>query len=237
MIRGAAALVAVGVAAQAAPALAAITPMRRILFPGLSGQGNVGHVALTFDDGPDPISTPRFLDFLAAERITATFFLLGSQLRRAPGLGAELVAAGHEVGVHGFEHRCLLTRSPAATHRDLAAARDLIADLTGTAPRWYRPPYGVLTTAGLLAARRLGMRSVLWTTWGRDWERGATPASIAATIARPLQPGGTILLHDSDCTSAPGSWSRTLAALPAVLDAVRGRGLALGPLGEHGVVN
>jgi peptidoglycan/xylan/chitin deacetylase (PgdA/CDA1 family) len=237
MIRAAAAIVGVGAVVQAAPGLTAITPMRRMSFPGLSGQGDLGHVALTFDDGPDPNSTPRFLEFLAAERIQATFFLLGSQLRCAPGLGAELVAAGHEVGVHGFEHRCLLTRTPAGTHRDLATSRDLVADLIGVQPRWYRPPYGVLTTAGLLAAKRLGMRTVLWTTWGRDWERGATPASIASAVARPLQPGGTILLHDSDCTSAPGSWSRTLAALPAVVEEVRRRGLTLGPLGAHGVVN
>ncbi|TQS45313.1 polysaccharide deacetylase family protein [Cryptosporangium phraense] len=221
--------------AQAAPALTAVTPLRRELFPVLSGRGDGRQVALTFDDGPDAAGTPPVLDVLARYRITATFFLLGTQIQRAPTLTRELVAAGHEVAVHGFEHRCLLTRTPAGTHRDLAQARDLIADLTGQEPNWYRPPYGVLSLAGLRAARRLRLRPVLWTTWGRDWEQRATSASVAATVMRRLEPGGTILLHDSDCTSAAGSWRTTVDALPRVIEDTQARGMTLGPLRDHGL--
>jgi peptidoglycan/xylan/chitin deacetylase (PgdA/CDA1 family) len=222
------------VAVQAAPALTSVTPLRRALLPGLAGYGARDHVALTFDDGPDPRSTPAFLDALAAHDVRATFFLLGEALERSPSLGRELTAAGHEVAVHGWRHRCLLRQTPLATYDDLARARDLIERHTGQAPRWYRPPYGVLTASGLLEARRLGLRPVLWTAWGRDWERRATPASIARTVLRRTRGGGTILLHDSDCTSAPGSWQRTLAALPLVISALRQRGLTLGPLAAHG---
>jgi peptidoglycan/xylan/chitin deacetylase (PgdA/CDA1 family) len=220
---------------HAGPAVTTLMPLRRAAFPGLSGQGAPDRVALTFDDGPDPASTPLFLEFLASWKVQATFFLLGSQLRLSPGLGKEIVDAGHEVAVHGNEHRCLLWRSPAATYRDLATARDVIGDLTGQQPRFYRPPYGVLTGAAAAAAGRLGLRPVLWTAWGRDWEAGATPASVAATVLRRTGPGGTILLHDSDCTSAPGSWQRTLASLPEIVTTVRGKGLTLGPLGAHGL--
>jgi peptidoglycan/xylan/chitin deacetylase (PgdA/CDA1 family) len=105
--------------------------------------------------------------------------------------------------------------------------------VTGQRPRWYRPPYGVLTTAALYACRRLDLTPVLWTAWGRDWEASATPESIRGTVIGKLRGGGTVLLHDSDCTSAPDSWRRTLGALPALLDDIRAYGLTVGPLAAH----
>jgi peptidoglycan/xylan/chitin deacetylase (PgdA/CDA1 family) len=224
-----------GAAAHAGPALTAITPARRRLLPALAGGGRPGHVALTFDDGPDPDSTPQFLRVLADHGVRATFFLLGAMLDRDPELGRQIVAAGHEIGVHGWHHSCLLWRTPAAVQGDLSRAQDLIRTATGVTPRWYRPPYGVLTTGGLRAARRLGLTPVLWTSWGRDWEAGATPASVRRTVVRRMSSGGTVLLHDSDCMSAPGSWRRTIAALPAVLETAHSRGLTVGPLAEHGM--
>jgi peptidoglycan/xylan/chitin deacetylase (PgdA/CDA1 family) len=219
--------------AHAAPAITAVAPVRRRLLPGLSGIGRADHVALTFDDGPDPVSTPRFLDLLREERVWATFFLIGAELSRAPGVGADIAAAGHEVAVHGWRHRCLLVSGPRRTYDDIARTVDLVAAVTGQPPRWYRPPYGVLTTAALAATRRLDLTPVLWTAWGRDWEAGATADSIRGTVLGRLRGGGTVLLHDSDSTSAPGSWRHTLAALPALLDDIRAYELAVGPLAEH----
>jgi peptidoglycan/xylan/chitin deacetylase (PgdA/CDA1 family) len=195
----------------------------------------VDHVALTFDDGPDPASTPAILDELERLDWRATFFLLGSMVRRAPSLAAELATRGHEVAVHGDEHRSHLQRSPSAVRNDVTRARDSIADATGVAPTWFRPPYGALSAGSLVAAHRLGLRPVLWTTWGRDWRAEATGPTVVADVLGDLTPGATVLLHDSDCTSAPQSWRSTLAALPALAEAFAGRGLAVGPLGEHGI--
>jgi peptidoglycan/xylan/chitin deacetylase (PgdA/CDA1 family) len=225
----------VGLSLHAAPALTAITPARRRLLPALSGAGAGRHVALTFDDGPDRHSTPAFLKVLDECGARATFFLLGAMLDRDPELGREIVAAGHEVAVHGWHHRCLLWRKPADVRADLSRAYDLIGTVAGAPPRWYRPPYGVLTTAGWRAARRLNMATVLWTAWGRDWEAAATPTSVYRTVTRRLSGGGTVLLHDTDCMSAPNSWQRTITALPALIDAARRRGLTVGPLAEHGL--
>ena len=161
-------------------------------------------MALTFDDGPDPRFTPRFLATLAARRVHATFFLLGPMVQAAPGLAAEIAAAGHEIGVHGWDHRYATVRGPGALHDDLARACDTIAAATGTVPRLYRPPYGVLSGGALIAARRLGLRPVLWSTWGREWAPGATPGSVQATLASTLHGGGTVLLHDSDCHRPAG---------------------------------
>lgn len=230
-----AALVTAGVlaAVHAAPAITSLGPLRRRLFPGLTGVGDPGHVALTFDDGPDPRSTPAFLNVLEEHEVTATFFLLGRMLTAAPELGGRLVDAGHEVAVHGWGHRCMLLRGPADTYDDLARAMDAIVRATGTVPRWYRPPYGVLSSSTLWAARRLGLTPVLWTSWGRDWTHRATPQSVLATVTRDLEGGGTVLLHDSDCTSAPDPWRRTLGALPPLLEEIRERGLSVGPLRDH----
>ena len=222
-----------GLAAHALPALTSFAPGRRALLPGLAGTGPADHVALTFDDGPDPASTPQFLRLLDDHGIRATFFLLGSMLDRDHGLGREVVAAGHEVAVHGWFHRCLLWRGPRPTFDDMARARDLVGSLGGGEPRWYRPPYGVLTTAALVAGRRLHLEPKLWTAWGRDWRAAATPDSIVDDVTSTLAGGGTVLLHDSDCTSAAGSWRRTLDALPRLIDWTQARGLRLGPLGEH----
>ena len=139
--------------AQGAPGLTALAPVRR-LFPRLAGAGPPDHVALTFDDGPDPRFTPRFLATLAARRVHATFFLLGPMVQAAPQLAAEIAAAGHEIGVHGWEHRYATVRGPRALHDDLARACDTIAAATGTVPWLYRPPYGVLSAGALIAARR-----------------------------------------------------------------------------------
>jgi peptidoglycan/xylan/chitin deacetylase (PgdA/CDA1 family) len=229
--------VVLGMVAHAAPALTAITPLRRRFWPGLSGVGDPRHVALTFDDGPDPRSTPAFLDLLERCQVRATFFLLGEMLARNPSMGKDLVAAGHEIGLHGHEHEFLLDRTPAATRDDLTRGFNLLAEVCGQPPSWYRPPYGVLTMAALVTARRLGMTAVLWTAWGRDWTRYATPASVLKTVTASLRGGGTILLHDSDSTAFPGCWKATLGALPALIHATRRRGLTIGPLGEHRVAN
>ncbi|HZQ26618.1 MAG TPA: polysaccharide deacetylase family protein [Acidimicrobiales bacterium] len=230
------AVVAGGVwAVHAAPVVTSIEVLRRRALPALAGVGRSDHVGLTFDDGPDPASTPLVLDALDRLGWKATFFMLGSMTRAHPSVAREVVAAGHEIAVHGDEHRSELFRTPGAIADDLSRALDTVAGATGVAPRWFRPPYGVLATAGLRAAKRLGLHTVLWTAWGRDWRPQATPDSVVEDVLAGLRPGGTILLHDSDCTSAPESWRSTLGALPALAEALGARGLAVGTLAEHGI--
>ncbi|GAA3776076.1 polysaccharide deacetylase family protein [Micromonospora maritima] len=232
---GLAGLAAVASALHVVPALTVLPGLRRRLLPGLHGLGAPERVALTFDDGPDPESTPHFLDLLAAHRLRATFFVLGVMLRRRPDLGRRLVDAGHEVAVHGWTHDNLLLRGPAGTVHDLTRAYDLVAEVTGRPPEFLRPPYGVLTGATLLAARRLRLRPVLWSCWGRDWTATATADTVARTVRAGLGGGGTVLLHDSSCAAAPGAWRAGLAALPAVLAECHRRGWRVGPLGTHGL--
>ncbi len=232
------ALLAGGVAAaavQAAPLATFLTPTKRLL-PTLNGAGRPGHVALTFDDGPDAQSTPSFLDALAGLDVKATFFLLGQMCERYPEVAPRIVAEGHEVAVHSWDHKNHVRRRPGRDTRDqLARTAHLIEAQTGVRPRWFRPPYGALTTAGLVAARELGLQTVLWTAWGQDWRRDLRPQDVLDSVAGGWLDGGTVLLHDSDCTSEPGSWRATLGALPLLVDGWRAQGLAVGTVGAHGL--
>ncbi|HVR04647.1 MAG TPA: polysaccharide deacetylase family protein [Solirubrobacteraceae bacterium] len=181
--------------------------------------------ALTFDDGPHPQGTPAVLDALAAAGAHATFFLVGEQVRRNPGLAAEIVAAGHGIGLHCDRHRNLLRLGPRQTLLDIRRAQAVVEEATGRAVGLYRPPYGILNATALACAHRSGWRTLLWSHWGRDWRARATPESIAAEVTSGVRPGAVLLLHDADDYSAPDSWRRTAAALPRVLDTLAAQGL------------
>jgi peptidoglycan/xylan/chitin deacetylase (PgdA/CDA1 family) len=183
-------------------------------------------IALTFDDGPHPEGTPAVLDLLRDAGATATFFLVGEQVERFPEVARAIADAGHEIALHGFRHTLLLRRRTGELAADLARAAETIEDVTGAAPRLYRPPYGVFSLGGLLHARRR-WELLLWSTWGRDWTRRATPASVSRLATRGLTRGDVILLHDADWYSVKDSWKATVGALPAILDACQAVGAPL----------
>jgi peptidoglycan/xylan/chitin deacetylase (PgdA/CDA1 family) len=239
MWAGPAAAVAGGVATVwGAPLVASVQPLRRVLTPHLlparlSGVSSSHHVALTFDDGPDTQSTPAFLDLLAERGTLATFFLLGRHAIEATSLVRQISDEGHEVAVHGWTHRSVVAIEPRHLARQLKATKQALEQLTGQRVRWYRPPYGILTAPALVAARSAGLSTVLWSDWGVDWRRGRTPEQVLATVTGGLRPGGTVLLHDTDRTSAPGSWRTTLTATERLLDVLDEHALPVGPLAEH----
>jgi peptidoglycan-N-acetylglucosamine deacetylase len=215
-----------GVAAVwSAPAAAPIAPVvaRALCIPTRLARRR--GVALTFDDGPHAQGTPAVLEALDRAGATATFFLVGEQVERQKALAAEIVAAGHEVGVHGYRHRPHLLRTPHALADDIARAAAVIDEAIGREAVAYRPPYGVFSLASLELTRARGLRPMLWSRWGRDWEAHRTPETIAWLAGSGLAAGDVVLLHDADHYSSDGSWRRTAAALPAIVELV-------GALGE-----
>jgi peptidoglycan/xylan/chitin deacetylase (PgdA/CDA1 family) len=218
-------MAAIAIGGYMLPGLAAAVPALRaplgVEDRTASGRG----YALTFDDGPHAQGTPAVLELLAAREVRATFFLVGEQIERNPALAGEIIAAGHQVGVHCQRHRNLLRLTPRQAREDIERAAAAIEGATGLATTLYRPPYGVLNAAALRLARARGWRTMLWSHWGRDWERGATAESIAALLTRGAGEGSVLLLHDADHYSAEGSWRRTIAALPRILDTLAARGL------------
>jgi peptidoglycan/xylan/chitin deacetylase (PgdA/CDA1 family) len=193
---------------------------------GLERRAAVGAdgVALTFDDGPHPRGTPAILDVLAAHGATATFFVVGEQVRRHPGIIEEVVAAGHRLAVHGDRHVCQLRRSPRALVADADRCAALVQDVQPGPVTHWRAPYGIFSAVALPLGRRRGWTPLLWSAWGRDWRARATPADVARRVAG-AGPGDVVLLHDADTYSARDSWQVTAAALPRILDGFGGRGL------------
>ena len=183
-------------------------------------------VALTFDDGPHPEGTPAVLEILAAHGATATFFLVGEQVRRAPGVAQAVVAAGHAIAVHGDRHRPLPLLTSAALRRDLDRAAETIVAATGLAPTLHRAPYGAYSGRALTELRRRGWAPQLWSKWGRDWSRREDAAAVSRRITRDLRNGDVLLLHDADDYSDHGSWRTTVAALPGILAELARRDLA-----------
>lgn len=219
---------AVGVAAALGYWLPSAALVSRPLRQALGVRATVdapGAVALTFDDGPHPEGTPAILELLRAGDVPATFFLAAEQVVRYPALAAEIAAAGHAIGVHCLRHRNLMRLTPGQVADDLARAAEAIAAATGVSPGFYRPPYGILTTAAVRAARRHGWETVLWRRDGADWQARTTPERIARKILGRLEPGDVILLHDADWYSAPGSWRRTAAALEIIVGELGSRRL------------
>lgn len=193
-------------------------------------QEGLDGVALTFDDGPHPQGTPLILEALREAGAPATFFCAGEQVERRPALAAEIVAAGHRVELHCHRHRNAMRLTRRQLVADLERGRAAIEAASGQAIADHRPPYGIYTGAALRAVRERGWRPVLWSRWGRDWRGRATGRSIARLATGAARAGDVVLLHDADYYSAPGSWARTLAALPIIVEELGSRGLKIAAL-------
>jgi peptidoglycan-N-acetylglucosamine deacetylase len=226
---------ALGTLGHLGPAVAGLPGLLPRCSATLSGRGRPDHIALTFDDGPHPYGTPAVLDVLAEHKVTATFFLIAEALERHPDVGRRIADEGHEIAVHGWNHRPLPAVPPWSTLSAMRRARDVIAEITSATPRWFRPPYGVATGAALAAAARCELKPIWWTLWGRDWSAKATPERVAGAVLGNACGGETVLLHDSDSYGTAGSWRVTAAALPVILDGYKARGWQVGPLAEHGI--
>jgi peptidoglycan-N-acetylglucosamine deacetylase len=182
-------------------------------------------VALTFDDGPWPDSTPKVLAILRQERVPATFFLVGRQVRRHPELLAQEVAAGVTFGSHSFSHPQPFGQlSDAAIGEEIDQGLAALAD-NGVRTSLFRPPGGAIAPAVLSTAKRDGLRTVLWTVDPQDWRPGATTEQIVRRVLSQTGPGSIVLLHDGG-----GDRSATVAALPQIIKGLKQRKLAFATL-------
>jgi len=208
-----------GLVAWSAPAVAPVLPAvaRRLRIQ--TRLSRPAGIALTFDDGPHPEGTPAVMEILDRVGAKATFFLVGEQVERWPAVAAAIVQDGHEVACHGYRHILQLRRTPIALRDDFRRAVNVLGEVTGCSPRYYRPPYGVFSAAGLTTARRGGCVPLLWSRWGVDWRARTTPAEIARKAGANLLAGDVVLLHDSDVYSSPASWRRMVSALPSIVEA------------------
>lgn len=191
-----------------------------------------GEVALTFDDGPDPLVTPQVLDMLAAAGARATFFCIGQRVRRHAALAREIVRRGHHIENHTESHPHAFAaygwRRMAA---QVAGGQRSIAGVTGRAPHFFRAVAGLRNPFLDPILARHGLRLAAWTRRGYDTREGDA-ATVLARLTRRLAAGDVLLLHDGNAARTAQGQPVVLAVLPPLLAALRAQGLRSVPLAD-----
>jgi peptidoglycan/xylan/chitin deacetylase (PgdA/CDA1 family) len=204
-------------AADPVSSVAAGRPVRHVrdILPAVSNSA----IALTIDDGPDPLWTPQMLDLLHSNGVRATFSLIGKQARAYPGLVRRIVAEGHGVCNHSMTHpQPFGALSTTAIHQQIVDAQSAITDAAGVAPVLFRAPGGDWTPAVLAAVASLALAPLGWDVDPRDWSRPGTATVTSRLLA--ARPGDILLCHDGG-----GNRAQTVESLRTVLPALSRRGL------------
>ena len=179
-------------------------------------------IALTFDDGPNDPYTSEVLKILKDNRVQATFFLLGKNVEANPQSARDIVAAGHAIGNHSYDHRNLVTRTNAQVRDEILKGENAIERATGQKTALFRPPYGDKDALTLRQTRKLGLVMIEWSVSAEDWRRPG-PDRIVHNVVREVRNGSIILMHDGDKTRR-GDRSQTVAALPRIISELRQKG-------------
>lgn len=181
-------------------------------------------IAMTFDDGPSAVLTPRLLDILKERNIHATFFVLGQLVQEHPEIVKRAIDEGHEVANHSWDHKALPKLAEGGLRHELADTSEAITKATGKPVTLMRPPYGA-TSPRLSRAieKEYGMKVILWSVDPLDWKRPG-PQVISQRILAGAQPGAIILAHDIH----PG----TIEAMPSTLDALKAKGFRFVTISE-----
>ena len=197
-----------------------------IFGPALSRLPGSARVAsITFDDGPNPLATPRILDVLKREDVRATFFVLGRHADRWPDLVKRVADEGHQIGNHGWHHRKLHRRTPGYVRDDLTKGTESIERACGVHPKVFRAPHGFSSPWVTPIARSLGQRTIGWSLGVWDSARPGVDEIVTRTLDG-MRPGSILLLHDGDGYDPDGDRQQTAEALPRIIGGLRTRGFS-----------
>lgn len=181
---------------------------------------NKKYIALTFDDGPNPITTPRLLEVLKEKDVKATFFMLGQNVVNNPDLVRQVAAEGHVIGSHSYSHPNLTTLEPDTIRDQVQTTDRAIANATGKFPLDFRPPYGAINKT---AAEIIGRPIIQWSVDSEDWKTKNTP-KIINRVMKTSYNNSIILMHDI--------YPETIDAVPQIIDALRSEGYEIIPVDE-----
>ncbi len=181
-------------------------------------------VSLTFDDGPHPDYTPRILDILRQYDAKATFFELGMNAERYPEVTRRVVAEGHVLGNHTWDHKRLTQLPDDRFDFEIDHTTQVLQSISGVEVVCTRPPYGDADARIVQKLAEHGQASVVWSADSRDFEKPGADAIVQHAL-EGLRPGGIILMHD-----AGGNREQTIAALPRIIEGIRARGYQIVPV-------
>lgn len=216
---------------QAVLSLAGLWPRSRLLGPNWTrlppAAAARGEITLTFDDGPDPKTTPRVLDLLDAYDARASFFCIGAQARRHPALCGEIIRRGHSVENHSLDHRWDFAFSGyRGFYREIAEAQATLTEITGQAPRFFRAPFGIRNPLLEPALAHHSLQLASWTRRGFD-TRERRPEIVLRRLSQNLAAGDILLLHDGHAARAADGQAVVLRVLPELLERIRAAGLRM----------
>ncbi|MDF1823702.1 MAG: polysaccharide deacetylase family protein [Verrucomicrobiales bacterium] len=173
-------------------------------------------IAITFDDGPHGVNTPRLLNMLKKRNIKATFYVVGNMVKYNPELLRRMIVEGHEIGNHTVTHGTLSKMSDASLRKELQEAHDMILKASGVAPRSMRPPGGaILNDQKKLMLKEFGYPTILWSVDPEDWKKPGASV-VTSRLVNGAKPGGILLVHDLHST--------TVDAMPSTLDQLLAKG-------------
>ncbi|MEI7833353.1 MAG: polysaccharide deacetylase family protein [bacterium] len=221
---------------QGAPVSSALTskPVKNITFSGVvcnpvpvapetptkfnRGDADIPAVALTFDDGPAVATTLKLLDVLAREQVKATFFVLGENAQKHPELVKAISDAGHTIANHSYSHPLHFADiSVAEQTSELTDTTELLKNITGKTPRFFRPPGGSNNPALVELVNKMGMKTIMWSVDPKDYEQPGTDVVVERILGKGrVKNGAIILMHENK--------PQTLAAVPRIIKVLRERG-------------
>ncbi len=176
-------------------------------------------VALTFDDGPEILNTPKILDILKEKGVPATFFVMGKQIKEFPDEMKRIVNEGHAIANHTYTHYDSRRIWTDKLRKEIQSTQEEMARVVGKKPDIFRPPYGSFSKADMRLLNELGMRNILWSVDTLDWS-GTTAEDILKIVHRDISPGGIVLQHNFQSDRLKG----TVVALPKIIDELKAKG-------------
>lgn len=182
-------------------------------------------VALTFDDGPSPVWTPKILDELKRAGVKATFFMLGDHAEEYPEAAKRVAAEGHEIGNHSYDHHVLFYYTEEELEKEIKDAENAIYKITGIRTKYFRPPKAWVTDKEKKKIGEMGYRIILWSLNSKDWVT-FDDKYIIRYILRHIRPGDIILFHDSGGVfgTEGGSRDETVKTIPRLTEKLKGMG-------------
>jgi len=195
-------------------------------------QGTVYHintklkvVALTFDDGPSPIWTPKILKELKKANVKATFFMIGKHVAKYPEIAKLVALGGNEIGNHTYNHHVLLFYKEEELDKEIRDTEKVIKKTTGRTTSFFRPPKAWLTSDEKKEAKRLGYKVILWTLNSKDWVTFDDKYMVRYIVKR-IRPGDIILFHDSGgvFSTEGGDRHETVKTIPLLVEKLRKKG-------------
>ena len=214
----------VSAAAASYAGYATMAPRSQLYGRTLTRGSDPSQLALTYDDGPNDPHTLRLLDVLAKHGAKATFFLIGKYLRQRPEIARAVLAAGHEIGNHTYNHPNLIFVSAARMRQELEDCNKALEDALGVTPKLFRPPFGGRRPSVLRIARSFGFQTVMWSVSSDDW-KADSPDFILEKIAPGLKSSRAeiVLMHDGGHLAFGADRAHTVEATRRLLKSSPGK--------------